>query len=148
MSVSDKRGGVVDIYKPGTQEIQANLDFLGRPWLKKTKNKKTVSRVGEIVQLGRGRGGGVLAAKTPEFDLSLVPRTLLLSSDLYTCACTHTQTQNKHIKQTKNKRVKYLFKQVFPFITKKKQKSHPRSWTVPTIHLTGCKSLAIVANLS
>lgn len=45
MSVSDKRGGVVDIYKPGTQEIQANLDFLGRPWLKKAKNKKTAGSV-------------------------------------------------------------------------------------------------------
>lgn len=65
MSVSDKRGGVVDIYKPGTQEIQANLDFLGRPWLKKNKKQKN-SRVSEIVQLGRGRGlgGDVLAAKT------------------------------------------------------------------------------------
>lgn len=50
MSVSDKRGLVVPIYKPGTQEIQANLDFIGRPWLK----KKNVSGGGEIFQLGGG----------------------------------------------------------------------------------------------
>lgn len=88
-----------------------------------------MSRGGEIFQLG----AGMLAAKTHDLSSTRVPslepseveaESQLLSADLYTCACTHTQTQNKYIKQTKNKRVKYLFKQVFPFITKKKQKSH------------------------
>lgn len=72
----------------------------------------------------------MLAAKT--HDLNSIPGTYMvegeniywLSSDLYIWACTYTHIQNKYIKKTKNKRAKYLCKQVFPFITKKKQKSH------------------------
>lgn len=55
MSVSDKRGLVVPIYKPGTQEIQANLDFIGRPWLKKKKCERGRR---DISARGWGGGGG------------------------------------------------------------------------------------------
>lgn len=47
-------------------------------------------------------------------------------------ACTYTQ--NKCIKKTKHKIVKFLFKQVFPFIIRKKAEILSHIWTVHIIY--------------
>lgn len=98
LNESDKPGLVVHLYR--TQEIQAgdcklqaNLDYIVRPWLKKTKGDG-----GEMFELV-----GMLAAKT-HTQPELRPCTLhgggreptpLNCPDCYTYFCTYTYKINK-----------------------------------------------------